>query len=93
MRRRALPGILAGTLAALLLLFILTDLPGRPNSPGGQGMDIPVQGVPVMVVDHGYHAGIILPRALLYERADALGLPRLREVARQFVAYEWLELG
>lgn len=93
MRRRALPGILAGTLAALLLLFILTDLPGRPNGPGGQGMDVPVQDVPVMVVDHGYHAGIILPRALLYERADALGLPRLREVARQFVAYEWLELG
>jgi len=86
MRRRGLAAGLAGALAALLLLFVLTDLPGRTGAPSGDR-------VAVMVVDHGYHAGLVLPRALLAERAAALGLPQLRDMASRFVAYDWLEVG
>lgn len=86
MRRRVLPALLAGALAALALLLFLTDLPSGPTRPGGRE-------VSVMVVDHGYHAGLIVPRALLGERATALGLPHLRAVADRFIAHEWLELG
>lgn len=86
MLRRGLAAGVAGALAALLLLFVLTDLPGRTGAPAGDR-------VAVMVVDHGYHAGLVLPRALLTERAAALGLPQLREMANRFVAYDWLEVG
>ncbi|QRG05819.1 DUF2459 domain-containing protein [Xanthobacter dioxanivorans] len=87
MRRRALLAVFGGALAALVLLFFLTDLPAR-RDPGAGPADIAV-----LVVDHGYHAGLVLPRALLADRAAALGLPLLRQVAERFIAYSWLEIG
>ncbi len=86
MRRRLLLGAVAATLAAVALLFLLTDLPGRPEG-------LPAGELPVMVVDHGYHAGLVLPRARVAARAEALGLRGVQEVASRFVAYDWLELG
>ncbi|MFG1346556.1 DUF2459 domain-containing protein [Xanthobacter autotrophicus DSM 431] len=67
-------------------LFVLTDLPGRPELAGHGD-------VAVRVVDHGYHAGLVVPRAALAEQADALGLPRVKDMAQRFVAYQWLEIG
>ena len=84
--RRALLAILGGALAAILALLILTDLPGQPER--GRSGEIAVR-----VVDHGYHAGIVLPRAALATQARALGLPRLEQVAGRFTAYGWLEVG
>ncbi|MEP9353355.1 DUF2459 domain-containing protein [Xanthobacter sp. KR7-65] len=86
MRRAALA--LCGVLAAIALLFLITDLPGdRGNRP-----PLP-HDVPVMVVDHGYHAGLVLPRALLAARAQALGLARLAAALSPFVAYDHVEIG
>lgn len=87
MRRRALLAGLGGALAALFLLFLLTDLPGRAE------LHATATDIPVMVVDHGYHAGLVLPRALLAERAAVLGLPRLSQVVNRFIAYGWVEMG
>lgn len=85
MRRRTLLAVLGGALAAVLLLLALTNLPGRPSSTPAE--------IAVMVTDHGYHAGIVLPRALLAERAVALDLPKLRQVIGRFLPYAWLEIG
>lgn len=86
MARRALAGF-AGLLAALGLLLFLGDLPGDDNRAGGQGP------LSLLVVDHGYHAGVIIPRAALADRARARGLARLGAVADRFVAYDHVEIG
>ena len=86
MARRALAGF-AGLLAALGLLLFLGDLPGDDHRSGEQGP------LSLLVVDHGYHSGLILPRAALAERARALGLSRLGTVADRFVAYDRVEIG
>lgn len=84
MRWRALPAAIAGALAMLVLLFVLAERPGRARTSAD---------VTVLVVDHGYHAGLIVPRAHLAARATALGLPALKDMVARFVAYEWLEVG
>lgn len=83
---RALAGF-AGLLAALGLILSLSDLPGNDGRPDGQG------DLSLLVVDHGYHSGLILPRAVLAERARALGLTWLGAVADRFVAYDHVEIG
>ncbi|MFS8038514.1 DUF2459 domain-containing protein [Xanthobacter sp. AM11] len=98
LRLRTLVAGVAGGLGVLLLLALLvvmaTDLPGRGHRPVGvEGAVDGAAAVPVLVVDHGYHAGLVLPRAALAARAAALGLPRLSAVAGRFVAYDWLEIG
>lgn len=86
MARRALAGF-AGLLAALGLLLFLGDLPGDYDRADAQG------DLSLLVVDHGYHSGVILPRAALADRARALGLSRLGTVADRFVAYDHVEIG
>jgi hypothetical protein len=86
MARRALAGF-AGLLAALGLILFLGDLPGDDVRLRGRS------GLSLLVVDHGYHSGLILPRAALAERARALGLTRLGTVADRFVAYDHVEVG
>src|SRR5262245_9505706 len=49
--------------------------------------------IEVFVVSHGYHAGIVLPRARLAEVAGRNGLGALAAVAARFDAYRWLEIG
>lgn len=49
--------------------------------------------VPVLLVDHGYHVGLVVPREALGRTAGALGLSALIAVDQRFAAYEWLELG
>jgi uncharacterized protein (TIGR02117 family) len=49
--------------------------------------------VTVFVVSHGYHAGIVLPRAALAEMASRRGYAALIAVATRFAAYPFLEMG
>jgi uncharacterized protein (TIGR02117 family) len=49
--------------------------------------------IDVFVVSHGYHAGIVVPRARLAEVAAQNGLHALDAVAARFDAYRWLEIG
>lgn len=57
------------------------------------------QAIPVTVVDHGYHTGLILRRDDLYRAAAVLGpqddaaAERLRWLAGRFPAAEWIEVG
>lgn len=48
---------------------------------------------PVQVVDHGYHAGLILPRRALADVASEAGLDRLVSAVSVFAAFEHVEIG
>lgn len=87
--RIGLPAL--GLVAGVLLLGTARGDPSLypPSGPG----------VTVVVVDHGYHAGIVLPAPAL--RAAAIGLAReradlahaLRAVVADYPAADWLEIG
>jgi uncharacterized protein (TIGR02117 family) len=47
----------------------------------------------VVVVDHGYHAGLIVPVAPLRVMASLTGNASLLSLTQRFAAYEWLEIG
>lgn len=47
----------------------------------------------VWVVNHGYHAGIVLPRVDTGEFAGQLGLAALTAVTTRFAGYRWVEIG
>ena len=57
-----------------------------PPPPGSAGIE-------VFVVSHGYHAGIVLPRAPMGDVARSEGLSALDAVATRFAAFRWLEIG
>lgn len=72
--------------AAVLLTARAADPTLFPPSDGAPR-------VPILVVDHGYHVGLVVPRGALGRTASALGLSALIAIDQRFAAYEWLELG
>lgn len=87
--RRALLG-LAGLILILGLAAFATarsaDPALWPPAPGAPTIEI-------FVVSHGYHSGIVLPRAAVAEFAARHSNAALAEVARRFAAYPWIEIG
>jgi hypothetical protein len=79
-------------LAALLLLFaalvVATARSGNPRlfPSGGDGIE-------VVLVSNGYHAGLAVPRKALVELASAQGLGPLISVSIRFRHYAWVEVG
>jgi uncharacterized protein (TIGR02117 family) len=57
-----------------------------PPAPGAPSIE-------VFVVNHGYHAGIIVPRAALAEAASRRGLAALGYLAVRFADFDRLEIG
>jgi uncharacterized protein (TIGR02117 family) len=49
--------------------------------------------VEIAVVSHGYHTGLVLPRAVLLAEASRQGFSALIFVATRFSAYPFLEIG
>ena len=49
--------------------------------------------LPRFHVNHGYHAGIAVPRAAFAEQASRHGLSALGYVATRFADFDWLEIG
>lgn len=47
----------------------------------------------VFVVSHGYHAGIVVPRAALVDQASRRGLSALGYIATRFADFDRLEIG
>jgi uncharacterized protein (TIGR02117 family) len=81
-------------LAALAAIFVAATL--LTLRSGDRRLYPVVSGEPavaVSVVSHGYHAGIVLPRAALADVASRRGYPALGAVAARFAAYPFLEIG
>jgi uncharacterized protein (TIGR02117 family) len=77
--------------AALLVVAALAtarwgDRSLWPPAPGAPSTE-------VFVVSHGYHAGIVLPRAALADAASRGGLSALGYVAARFADFDRLEFG
>ena len=49
--------------------------------------------IEVFVVNHGYHSGIIVPRAALASVAGERDIATLGHIAVRFDAHDWLEIG
>ena len=81
-------------LAALAAIFVAATL---LTSRSGDRRLYPVAAgepaVAVFVVSHGYHAGIVLPRAALADAASRRSYEALGAVAAWFAAYPFLEIG
>jgi uncharacterized protein (TIGR02117 family) len=80
----------AGAVAALAAVAAVTArsgdqalYPARINGPR----------VEVLVVSHGYHAGLAVPLAALGAAARRLALPALLTLDARFEAYGWIEVG
>jgi uncharacterized protein (TIGR02117 family) len=87
--RRFLIG-LAGLAAIFAAATVLTLRSGdRRLYPAATGEPA----VAVFVVSHGYHAGVVLPRAALADIASRRGYAALIAVSTRFAAYSFIELG
>jgi len=63
---------------------------------GDRSLWPPTPGAPVIeifVVSHGYHSGIVIPRAVVAEEATQRSLGALTYVTTRFAAFDWLEIG
>jgi uncharacterized protein (TIGR02117 family) len=90
MRPRLIGGAVAGVIALLAAMTVLTARSGdralwppAANAPSAE----------IHVVSHGYHAGIVLERAAMAEAAERGGHAALIAVAQRFADYRWLEIG
>ncbi len=86
--QRAVLGICAGG-ALLALLVVLTARAGDPTlypAEAGSGVD-------VVLVSHGFHSGLVLPREHLARAVQAGAHPALGAVLDRFPGYDWLEIG
>ena len=75
---------------AVLLLY------GFTMRFGDAALYPPVKGresFPVVIADHGYHAGLIIRRVDLDRYSLAMNDPVLSALLARFQAYEWLEIG
>ncbi len=77
-------------IAAFTLAAVLDMRAGNsalfPVKPGDRG-------IPVYVVSHGYHSGLVLRREDLDRAAEAQKLPVMKEVLTRFQAFDHLEFG
>jgi uncharacterized protein (TIGR02117 family) len=82
-------GIAAST-AVIIIAVLATARRGDPEFwPPAPGTAV----AEVLVISHGYHSGVLLPRRTLLEAAERRGLTGLVHVARRFSAFELLEFG
>lgn len=87
--RRAIAGLIVASLAVAALVLVTAQ--GR--DPGLYPPAAGALSIPVGVVDHGYHAGLILPVAQLRVVASVSGDAALLGLTQRFQAYDWLEIG
>lgn len=81
-------------LAIVVLLFVAAVI--ATGRWGDRSVWPPAPGAPVtelVIVSHGYHAGVMVPRRLLAEQAQRRGLSALGYVATRFADFDRLEIG
>jgi uncharacterized protein (TIGR02117 family) len=78
------------TLIGFLGLAVVTARSGDPNlwPPPRDARTIEI-----FVVNHGYHSGIVVPRAAVAGVAGERDFGMLGHIAVRFDAYDWLEIG
>jgi uncharacterized protein (TIGR02117 family) len=82
------------SLAIAALLFVVATI--ATARWGNRSLWPPAPGAPtteVFIVSHGYHAGIIVPRAALADEASRRGLSALGYLATRFADFDRLEIG
>jgi uncharacterized protein (TIGR02117 family) len=82
------------SLAVAALLLVVAVL--ATARWGDRSLWPPAPGAPtteVFIVSHGYHAGIIVPRAALAEQASLRGLTALGYLATRFADFDRVEIG
>src|SRR6266480_105014 len=82
-----------GLAIAALVFVVVTIVTARWGDPS---LWPPAPGAPIteaFIVSHGYHAGIIVPRAALAEQASRRGLSALGYLATRFADFDRLEIG
>src|SRR5262245_25960245 len=82
------------TLAIAVLLFAVATIAAARW--GNRSLWPPAPGAPtteLFIVSHGYHAGIIVPRAALADEASRRGLSALGYLATRFADFDRLEIG
>jgi uncharacterized protein (TIGR02117 family) len=85
---------LGSSLLVVLAFFVgMTVVTARWGDASVYPVPVGAPRIEVFVVNHGYHAGIVLPRALLADLASRNDHGALVAVAARFGAYRWLELG
>jgi hypothetical protein len=75
---------------AFVAAVVVSARAGDPNLFPAQAGD---QGVEIIIVNNGYHSGLVLPRASVASLAVAQGYDAVAAVTRLFAAYEWLKVG
>jgi uncharacterized protein (TIGR02117 family) len=83
----------SGLCMAAFLLLMAVALTKRPGDPQLYPPPAGAPAIEVFVVSHGYHAGIVVPRARAAEVAGANRDARLDAVTTRFADYPWLEFG
>jgi uncharacterized protein (TIGR02117 family) len=80
-----------GIIAAALLLFSLAFALRQPGDPSL----LPKAGEEevIFVLDHGYHASVVLPRGTIAVRARVLGLTSIEAALEPFGRFAWVEIG
>ena len=77
-------------LAALIAVAVLTTRWGDAALYPARGGE---EASTVFAVNHGYHAGIIIPQESLAAAAETRNLPLAAAMAAKFGGYLWLEIG
>jgi uncharacterized protein (TIGR02117 family) len=83
-------------LGVLLVVVLLVAAVFATARSGDRTLWPPAPGTPtteIHVVSHGYHAGIIIPRASLHDQASRRGRAALGAMATRFDRFDRLEIG
>lgn len=83
----------AGLAALALFLAAAVAFTARPGDPRLYPAAAGDPGFEVLLVNNGYHSGLVLPRAAVAAFASVRGQRRLAAAAQRFAAYEWIEVG
>jgi uncharacterized protein (TIGR02117 family) len=90
-----LPGkkFFLGLAVALVVCLGLTLVTARHGNPGLYPPAPGADSVEIFVVNHGYHTGIVLPRAATADIGQRRGLAALIAITSRFAAFSSLEVG
>ncbi len=85
--------MMGGLLGLVLVLIAVVALTARPGDPDLFPVPAGEQGVDILLVNNGYHSGLVLPRASIASIASEQRQGAVAVMARRFAAYDWVEVG